>query len=275
MKKWMYNTLAVIFAAVFLVSCVTLGYYYWDARTQQNRYAELSQLRPATDHRPIPDVTISDEETAPTVTEPQTVTLTNPKTGEPLTILAEFAQLYQLNSDIVGWMTIPAVGVDYPVMHTPENPEYYLRRNFDKEKNNRGCLFIQAECDVFAPSDNITIYGHHMRDDSMFGQLDKFRDPAFREENPYIYFDTLIQLHTYEIMCVFLTTATVDWGFPYHQFVDAQSPEAFKEFVDQCKRLSLYDTDVSAVYGDKLICLSTCEYSQTNGRLVVVAKQVA
>lgn len=279
MKKWMYNFFLFIFLAVFVVSGVMLGLYYWDAHTQQSRYNELAQMRPATNTRPVPTQAIipdeTEAETAPTVEEPQTVEVTDPKTGERRQILVEFAELYQLNSDIVGWMTIPGINVDYPVMQTPEDPEYYLHRNFDKENNSRGCLFVDTQCDVFAPSDNVTIYGHHMRDGTMFGQLDKFRKANFREENPYIYFDTLTELHTYEIMAVFLTTASVGEGFSYHAFVDAQTPEEFDKFVDRCKRMALYDTGVDAQYGDKLICLSTCEYSQTNGRLVVVAKQVA
>lgn len=279
MKKWMYNIFVFIFAAVFIVSGVMVGLYYWDAYQQQNRYKDLSQMRPVTNLRPAPTQAIPPDETAvdtePTVTEPKTVEVTDPKTGEKRRILTEFAELYQMNSDIVGWLSIPGIGVDYPVMHTPEDPEYYLRRNFDKEKNNRGCLFVEAACDVFAPSDNITIYGHHMRDGSMFGQLDKYRKSKFRQENPYIYFDTLTELHTYEVMAVFLTTASVGEGFSYHAFVDAETEEEFDKFVDRCQKLALYDTGIDAEYGDKLICLSTCEYSQTNGRLVVVAKRVA
>ena len=277
MKKSLYNILIFIFAAVFIVSAVAVGMYYWDARVEQSRYNELSQLRPADVPRPLPKEPDSGEETVPPQTQPQSelVEVTDPKTGQTRLVLPEFAELYTMNSDIVGWMSIPYIEVDYPVMHTPEDPEYYLRRNFDKEKNTRGCLFIQAECDVFAPSDNITIYGHRMRDGTMFGKLNKFRKKSYRDENPYIFFDTLTERHTYEILSVFLTTASVGEGFRYHAFVEAETEAEFDAFIKQCKKLALYDSGVQAQYGDKLICLSTCEYSQTNGRLVVVAKRVA
>lgn len=275
MKKGLYNALIIVFAAVFVVSAVAVGMYYWDAHVQQSRYDELSQLRPADVPRPVPTEPLSGEETVPTQTEPEMVEVTDPKTGQTRMVLPEFAELYEMNSDIVGWMSIPCIGVDYPVMHTPDDPEYYLRRNFDKEKNTRGCLFIQADCDVFAPSDNITIYGHRMRDGTMFGKLNKFQKKSFRDENPYIFFDTLTERHTYEIMSVFLTTASVGEGFRYHAFVEAETEAEFDAFIKQCKKLALYDSGVEAEYGDKLICLSTCEYSQTNGRLVVVAKRVA
>ena len=276
MKKSLYNILIFIFAAVFIVSGVAVGMYYWDAHVEQSRYNELSQLRPVEDVvRPVPTEPQPGEETVPTQTEPETVEVTDPKTGQTRLILPEFEALYTMNSDIVGWMSIPCIEVDYPVMHTPNNPEYYLRRNFDKKKNTRGCLFVQADCDVFGPSDNITIYGHRMRDGTMFGKLNKFCSKSYRDENPYIFFDTLTERHTYEIMSVFLTTASVGEGFRYHAFVEAETEAEFDTFVKQCKKLALYDSGVEAEYGDKLICLSTCEYSQTNGRLVVVAKRVA
>lgn len=268
----------IFFVLVLLVSGGMLVSYYLDAYTQQNRYEDLAALRgdAAAISRPVPNAQADPqaEETQPP-TEPPMVTVTDPETGEPVELLREFAQLYTMNNDIVGWITIPGTVIDYPVMQTPDSQDYYLYRNFDKEDNKRGCLYVREVCDVFAPSDNLTIYGHHMRDGSMFGQLEKFQRSTFRDAHPYIYFDTLTEHHTYEIISVFLTTATVGEGFYYHAFVDAKTPEEFEKFVKTCRRLQLYDTGVTAEYGDKLICLSTCEYSQVNGRLVVVAKRIA
>lgn len=271
MNIWVRRLLLIFFAAVFLLSAGMLASYFWDNHTQQSRYQELAQLLPRTEERPLPG---QPGETTPAA-QPETVTVTDPKTGKSREILTAFSQLYNLNDHIVGWLTVPGSVIDYPVMQTPEDPEYYLSRNFDKKTQRQGCLFLQAECDPFKPSDNVTIYGHHMRDGSMFGQLDRYRKPDFLKENPYIYFDTLEEKHTYEIICVFLTTATIGEGFPYHRFVDAQTEEEFADFVSGFEKIALYKTGKTAQYGDKLICLSTCEYSQENGRLVVVAKQVA
>ena len=268
MKKknnWIFTALIILFAGTFLVSGIMLGIYYFQGQTQESRYEELSELLP-TVSRPLP---VPEGETLPESTEPETVTVDGRQ------ILPRFLQLYQMNPDIVGWLQIPGTQVDYPVMQTPDDPEYYLKRNFDKKSSSRGCLFAQADGDVFAPSDNVTLYGHHMRDGSMFGSLDKFKKKAFFAEHPYIYFDTLEETHTYQILAVFKTTVSQGEGFHYHEFVDAMDAEEFDAFVSQCKALAFYDTGVDAAYGDKLITLSTCEYSQTNGRLVVVAKQVA
>lgn len=265
-KKFsIYTVLIILFALVFVGSATALGIYYFQGKTQEARYEELAQLLPTVD-RPLPP---AEGETLPETTAPETVTVDGRE------ILPRFLQLYQLNPQIVGWLQIPGTKVNYPVMQTPEDPEYYLKRNFDKKSSSRGCLFVQGEADVFAPSDNLTIYGHHMKDGSMFGSLDQYRKKAFFEKNPYIYFDTLEENHTYQILAVFKTTVSVDEGFHYHEFVDTDNETEFYEYVEQCKALSFYETGVDALYGDKLITLSTCEYSQVNGRLVVVAKQVA
>lgn len=276
MKKKIYNVLIIIFTLTFLASGVMIGIYLWESHTASERYNQLAELRPTVGERPgnTDDVPETTEGLLLRPNEPQYVEVEDGKTGEKRMILKPFEELYNMNNDMVGWLQIPAIGVDYPVMHTPSDPEYYLKRNFDKKKSSQGTLFIQAEADVFQPTDNVVIYGHNMRDGTMFGKLDKYRSSKFYQKNPYMYFDTLSEYHTYEIMAVFLTTATLGKGFPYHDFVNATNPEEFDAFVAQCKKLALYDTGVDAQYGDKLICLSTCEYSRMNGRLVVVAKRI-
>ena len=135
---------------------------------------------------------------------------------------------------------------------------------------------VQENCDMELPSDNIIIYGHHMNDGSMFAGLMKFKDKSFWEKHKTISFDTLTDRQTYEVIAVFKTVVYTDSpeSFKYYQFVNAETAEDFTAYVEKCKELSLYDTDVTAEYGDKLLTLSTCEYSRTNGRLVVVAKLI-
>lgn len=271
MKKWMYNALIIFFAAVLVVSAGYLAYYFIDGWTQNHRYAELGNLKETVTPRP----SVPQDDTA--VEEPATqqfTEVTDPETGETVKLLPEFAELYLQNNDIVGWITIPGTDIDYPVMQTPESPDYYLRRSFDKKRSTRGCIYVRETCDVFTPGDNLTIYGHRMRDGSMFARLDNFMEQDYFEKNPYIFFDTLTGLHTYKVMAVFVTTATIGEGFAYHEFENARNEEEFNNYVKQCKDLALYDTGVEAQYGDKLITLSTCEKSLTNGRLVVVAKRI-
>ena len=108
----------------------------------------------------------------------------------------------------------------------------------------------------------------------MFNALNGYTRKAFWEEHRYIQFDTLTEHHTYEIIAVFKTSANMGEGFLYYKFVDAANQEEFNKFVGTCKELAFYNTGVTAEYGDKLITLSTCEYTLNNGRLVVVAKRL-
>ena len=118
------------------------------------------------------------------------------------------------------------------------------------------------------------LFGSNMKDGSMFATLNNYEHKYYWEDNSLVLFNTLYEYHTYKIFAAFKTTATLGQGFPYHQFVDAENEEEFNEFVSTCKKLSLYDTGITPVYGDKLICLSTCAYHTENGRLVVAAVRI-
>lgn len=178
------------------------------------------------------------------------------------------------NDDMVGWIKIDDTNINYPVMQTPDEPDYYLNHDFYKNESIYGCPYVQANCDVKTPSDNVIIYAHHMNDGSMFANLELFRNKSFWNSHKKISFDTLDKKATYEIMAVFAVSVDEndDETFKYYEFVNSYDPDHFSKFVNKCKALSFYDTGVTAKYGDKLLTLSTCEYTHNNGRLVVVAK---
>ena len=287
MKKWLYYLLILILAAVFLFSGWNIAAYYLEGMSSQGAYDDLAQqmedakqqtgepvyYTPPTQPAPTTPPTESPDPSGETLppTEPAA---TEPEETKPPVILQEYAPLYLQNTDLVGWIQIEGTVINYPVMQTPEEPDYYLKRNFDGEYSDWGCVYVEEFCDVFTPSDNVTIYGHHMYDGSMFTALTRYNDRDFLAAHPYIIFNTLLERHTYEIIAVFTTTASVGEGFRYNAFVNADSEEEFDAYVSQCKQLSLYRIDATAEYGDKLITLSTCEYTQVNGRFVVVAKRI-
>ena len=179
--------------------------------------------------------------------------------------------MYAKNSDLVGWVSIPGTRIDYPVMQTKDSPDFYLKHAFDKSYSSYGVPYLAENCDV-GISDNLVLYGHHMSNGSMFSDLCRYESEDFYREHKTIHFDTLDSFGEYEVIAAFKTVAYSGEGFKYYHFVNAESAEAFDEYIAECKALALYDTGVSAEYGDKLITLSTCEYSRTNGRMVVVAK---
>ena len=186
----------------------------------------------------------------------------------------KYAAVYEQNDDFVGWLCIEDTNINYPVMQTPEEPNYYLKRAFDRSYSDYGVPYVQENC-ALGISDNIVIYGHNMSNGSMFADLCRYEKKSFWQEHPIIHFDTLSGYGEYEIVTVFKTVAYSQEGFKYYHFVDAENEADFDTFLAQCRELELYDTGVDAEYGDKLITLSTCEYSRKNGRMVIVAKLIA
>ncbi len=190
-------------------------------------------------------------------------------------MLAGLAALYEENPDLVGWLSIAGMKIDYPVMQCDDN-EYYLSHDFYGKEDKYGCLFVKDIADVDKPSDNFIIYGHNMKDGAMFGDWDLYKKEAFYKEHTTIRFDTLYEERTYEIVAVFLSRVykVGEEGFRYYSFYEAESEEDFYYFYDNIKSAALYETGVTAEYGDTFLTLSTCAYHEEDGRLVVVAKLV-
>lgn len=181
-------------------------------------------------------------------------------------------RLYELNNDFMGWLKIENTNISYPVMQTESNrKDYYLRKNFYKQYSQLGTPYIAEYCNI-KTSDNVIIYGHHIKNNQMFGELEKYKKREFYNNHKVINFNTIYENADYEIIAVFKTVAYT--GFEYYKFVNSNSKQEFDTFIKKCKELSFYETEKTAEYGDKLITLSTCEYSNKNGRLVVVAKKI-
>jgi len=268
MKKVLFGIVVALLLIAFGVSAFMVGSYLLGSKEQADRNNELAQMvedaKKPTESAP--------EEPVPGETERET--LPTPVIVGADGILTEYAGLYELNNDMVGWLEIPNTKLKYPVMQTPNDVNYYLYRDFDKEDSDWGAIYAWEKADINKPSDNITMFGHNMKDGSMFATLNAYEQQYYWEDNSLIIFNTLHEYHTYKIFAVFKTTATLGKGFSYHQFVDAANEAEFNDFVANCKKLSLYDTGITPVYGDKLICLSTCAYHTENGRLVVAAVRI-
>ena len=274
MKKTVYILTIILLLLVFGVSAFMVGSYIIEGKQQEERFNELAAMkdnvpRPTEQAQEPADPTDSTEETLPEGT------FHADDIRDENGILKKYSEIYKLNNDLVGWIQIEGTKLDYPVMQTPDNPNFYLYKDFDKKQSARGSIYVREECDLLEPSDNITIYGHNMRDGSMFEALNDYVHKETWENNSLIFFDTLYDYHVYEIFAVFKTSANIGEGFTYHHMIDAEDEAAFDKFVDTCKRLSFYDTGLTPQYGDKLICLSTCEYTLNNGRLVVAAMRVS
>lgn len=190
-------------------------------------------------------------------------------------ILSEYKNLHNKNKKLIGWIKIDDTNIDYPVMQTVNN-EYYLNHNFNQEEDRNGCIFMDYQCDVIEGCDNMILYGHHMQSGKMFGTLNKYSSESYYQEHPNIQFDTIYEKGQYEIMYVFRSKvfSEEEITFKYYQFINAGSEQEFNSYMNEMAALSLYDTGVTATYGEQLLTLSTCDYQENDGRFVVVAKRV-
>lgn len=232
MSQRTYGFLLAFFATVFAGSAALLLWYGVKSHRQAAVYGRLA----AAVQRADPTPTQAGEVTPPD----------------------EYRALSEENPDMVGWIRIDGTDIDYPVVQRVDEPNYYLKHDFAGRYTDFGCPFAQENCDVQAPSDNVILYGHNMKDGSMFSDLVRYQSRSFWETHRTIHFDTLTRRDEYEVLAVCRIAA------------DAMD---FADYVAACKERALYDTGVNAQYGDKLLTLSTCEYSQENGRLLVVAKR--
>jgi sortase B len=190
-------------------------------------------------------------------------------------VLPQYASLYTRNPDLAGWLRIDQTAVDYPVMYTPHDPEYYLYHDFDRKDSTHGLPFIDYRSSVFPRSTNILIHGHNMKDGSMFATLARYQSRSFYESHPTIQFDTVYETGEYEIFAAFLSQIYPDDSdeFKYYYFIQADNKAEYDDFVDHVLALSLYDTGIRPQYGDALLTLSTCSYQVKDGRMVVVARK--
>ena len=259
MKEYLkkYQSVICIAAAVCLLGAAAFcGFHVCDHYAHQNEQTEAFE-----------EIAVKVEQAQEDESQAPEIPLT-----EEESILPEYGELFLQNTDMVGWIKIEGTNINYPVMQTPNEPNFYLKHNFEKEYSDLGTPSVQDDCDI-ATSDNLVIYGHHIKGQKMFGALEEYKSQSFYEEHKTVQFDTLTQHNEYEVIAVFKTVAYSSEGFRYYDFVNAENEDEFNAYVEKCRELALYDTGVTAEYGDSLITLSTCEYSAQNGRLVVVAKK--
>ena len=200
-----------------------------------------------------------------------------PPAVQTATVLPQYRALYAENPDLIGWLRIDGTDIDLPVVQTPGDNEYYLRRGFDRFYAVGGTLFLDDRCAV---SGNVTanwlVYGHNMRDGSMFGQLVRYRDEAFYQAHPTFTFDTLYETGTWQVVAALDTTLGAD-ALPYYTFFDADTKLDWQHRVDAILAKALYTTGVTPEYGCQLLTLSTCGDTRpgTDARFALLAMRVA
>lgn len=191
-------------------------------------------------------------------------------------ILPEYQAIYQENQDFVGWIKIADTIIDYPVMQSKNDSEYYLNHTFSGEEDKNGTLFIDNRNDIVERSTNIIIYGHNMKSNAMFGSLKKYLDEEYWKNHKTIQFDTIYEKGTYEITAVCL--GKVEYQdenvFRYYDFLNAESKKEFEAFKKNVEESAVLADKNPVKYGDELLTLSTCNHYVENGRLYIVARKI-
>lgn len=190
-------------------------------------------------------------------------------------VLDEYAALVEENPDTIGWLKIDGTPIDYVVMQTPKDANKYLHADFYGNYSYRGCLILDDRCDVLR-SDNLTIFGHNMKDGSMFGDLLYYKDKSYYEQHKIISFDSIYEKHTYEVIAAIYTKIPGNEveAFRYYRYSGIDDKEMFEQYKQFIKENREYETGVELQDGDKILTLSTCAYHTDNGRFIVVARQI-
>lgn len=249
-KKDYIKLVRVILAIILIISIIYIVKYFRDSKKEDEETQEL-----------LNSVTLTD---TPEIEE-----------DEPERIL-QVKELKEQYPDVVGWIEIEGTNINYPVMQCEDN-DFYMDHNYKKEKAKTGSIFLDKDYDWSIPSSNLLMYGHNKRNGTtMFSELLKYKEESFYQNYPIIKFTTVEEDAEYEIIAVFLSRVYYKSEknvFRYYYFINAKNEKEYNDFVKNAKKASLYDTGKTAEYGDQLMTLSTCEYSQEDGRFAVVARK--
>lgn len=285
-KRYIYTTLMVILAVVFLCSAGSVTTYYVENYQQAKLNEKLVDIVEQAKQEVIdkggvvieqkPDGTLNIDPQNPLLNDKNLYAEVPNDEGVKVKVLKEYAGIYGLNNDTVGWIKIPGTKVNYPVLQKKGVKNYYLKRDFYEKDARHGTVYAHEEATFPNTTGVTTLFGHNMGDGSMFAGLHAYRKEEFYKAHPYIFFDTLTHHQIYKIIAVFETTTDPTTGFDYHDFVNPDEHE-FGMYMEQCKALSMYKIDDTAVYGNELLALSTCDDDVTDDtvRFVVVAKKVS
>lgn len=276
------STILICLAIACLILAGILTFY----QKQKDRQMEnkLDQYRvEAENSTPVP-LTPAPTKEADKSTDKQLGDTSAPETEQatptpiptPIAVTNPYANAYLDNEHTAGWLVVEGTNIDYPVMWTPGDENYYLYRGFDGSEDLNGCLILDTDSSLDPLTTNLIIHGHNMKSGAMFGNLTDYEDKSYYEEHKYITLYTEQCQRNYEIIAVFRSQVykKTDDVFKFYKFFQANTEEEFDGFYQNIKRLSIYDTGVTAEFGDHFITLSTCVYHVTNGRFVVVAKEI-
>lgn len=276
MRKNKYSILSAIFLIIFIGSLSYIIYDKYQSKIENQRIEELKQ---ELENPQVLDIVEEqhDMNTEELETQVQETEILETESNEEKIVLSKYQSLYEENSDMIGWITIDDTVIDYPVMQTFDDPTFYINKDWDKNESKQGLPLIDARCTL--ESENIIIYSHNMKNGTMFTDLKYYVDEEYFKQHQIVKFDTIYEEAKYQVIAVLLAKVYYDEEPPeneflYYNYIELDSEEQFDYYVENVKKLSLYDTGQTAEYGDSLITLCTCYYHVKDGRILVVAKKI-
>ncbi len=258
--------IGLLIQGIFLGLCICLlcfslyklGSIFFEYQSGEKEYADLRQYlleEPASPEDIIP--ASADGESEDAEAEDLSVPMTR----------VDLPSLQEINEEAIGWIEIGGTSISYPMVYTTDN-SYYLTHTFSKEKNKSGGIFVEASNEADFSDMHTIVYGHNMKDGSMFAGLKNYSKASYFEAHPYIYVDLADGSHCYQIFsCHEANTSDITYTIGF------EADETYQTFLDSLKEASLYDTGVEVSQTEKVITLSTCTKSGTK-RFVVHAKMV-
>ena len=272
-KDFLYTILYIIFITIIIISLLYILRFY----KMSNEATKESQLLNEIDLETQEEANNSSNDIETKNNEADGNTSKNIENNniETTERMLKVKKLQKENDDIVGWLEIEDTNINYPVLQGDDN-EFYLNRNYKKEKSEKGSIFLDAKYNWNIPSNNLLIYGHNIINGLMFQDLLKYESQDFYKKHPNIKFTTEKDDKEYEIISVFKSRVYYKAEknvFRYYDFINAKKEEDYMEFVKNAKKASIYDTETTAKYGDELITLVTCSYHIEDGRFVVIGRE--
>lgn len=275
-EKWIRRGLTAALAAVFAVSVAMLGLQAWQNRVSEEADAEAAELVKLPELPELPQgsaVSRAPEsaapgEESPGVEEPPSATEPVPVQEDPYAQALremDFAALQEVNPDVVGWLVIPETGISYPLLQGETN-NTYLRHTWRGEYSTRGSVFIDSQCSRELTDFNTIVYGHRMRNGTMFAPLANYGSESYRQAHPCVYIATNNGTYRYEIFAVYETNTSAS---AYRLGMNSEA--ARQQFLDECRGVSALDTGLVPTPKDRILTLSTCTTANDDTRLVVQA----
>lgn len=264
-RRIKFGVFITLLSAVLVTCGVMIGGELLSRQREKENFEELAKLVT------VENPTASPAPAGPSTTDKQPTAAKTPSPNseeEPQGQFRDLSELFAMNEDFVGWLCIPDTDINYPVMHTPDEPERYLRRDFQGEYSESGVPFLDFRCSL--DSGNLIIYGHNMMNGTMFAALQGYVQEDFCEQHPIIEFQTADGCEEYQLFAVAWVKSNDEW----YKFVSADAAEDFNSAVEKAIGKALLTINPPPEYRQQILTLSTCYDSAHNGRLLVLAAKL-